>query len=143
MIIKQLSVFLENRPGKLCEMVETLAKNDIDISALSLADTAEYGVLRLIVDKPDSAKDVFKEEGVIVSVNNVIAVTMDDAPGGSVQILRLLADADISIEYMYACVGKVSGKALMVVRTDNQEKAEETLKNGGFGQINPADIYRI
>lgn len=143
MIIKQLSVFLENRPGKLCEMVETLAKNDIDISALSLADTAEYGVLRLIVDKPDRAKDVFKEEGVIVSVNNVIAVAMDDAIGGSVKILKVLADAGISIEYMYACVGKVSGKALMVVRTDNQEKAEETLKNGGFGQINPADIYRI
>lgn len=143
MIIKQLSVFLENRPGKLCEMVETLAKNDIDISALSLADTAEYGVLRLIVDKPDRAKDVFKEEGVIVSVNNVIAVAMDDAIGGSVKILKVLADAGISIEYMYACVGKVSGKALMVVRTDNQEKAEETLKNGGFANINPADIYRI
>ncbi|MCQ2440528.1 MAG: acetolactate synthase [Clostridia bacterium] len=143
MIIKQLSVFLENKPGKLCEMVETLANNGIDISALSLADTAEYGVLRLIVDKPDRAKDVFKEEGVIVSVNSVIAVAMDDAIGGSVKILKVLADAGISIEYMYACVGKISGKALMVVRTDNQEMAEEILKNRGFGQINPADIYRI
>ncbi len=143
MIIKQLSVFLENRPGKLCDAVETLAKNGIDISALSLADTAEYGILRLIVDQPDRAKEVFTSEGVIVSVNKVIAVAMDDAPGGSVQILRFLADAGISIEYMYACVGKVSGKALMVIRTDNQEIAEQTLSMGGFGQINPADIYRI
>ncbi|MBP5617702.1 MAG: hypothetical protein J6X61_00945 [Clostridia bacterium] len=140
MIIRQLSVFLENKPGRLCAAIDELAKAGVNISALSLADAAEYGILRLIVDQPDVAKEVLTASGVIVKTHRVIALAMNDEPGGAGTILHLLAGAGVNIEYMYACVGHVTGKALMVVRTDNAEKAEQALLAGGFIEINPADI---
>lgn len=143
MIIRQLSVFLENKPGRLSAAVDTLAKNGVDISALSLADTAEYGVLRLIVDQPDKAKNVLAETGVVVSITQVSAVAMEDVPGGASSVLHTLSSAGLNIEYMYAFVGKVSGKALTVIRTDNVEKTEEVLQSSGYSHINPADIYRL
>ena len=143
MIVRQLSVFLENKPGRLCAATDTLAKNGINISALTLADTAEFGILRMIVDQPDLARDVLTESGVIVRISEVIAVAMDDTPGGAVGILHLLSEEGISIEYMYACVGRLSGKAIMVIRTDDPEKATEVLHREGYGDINPAEVYRI
>lgn len=143
MIIRQLSVFLENKPGRLCAAIDELAKAGVNISALSLADAAEYGILRLIVDQPDLAKEVLTASGVIVKTHRVIALAMNDEPGGAGTILHLLSDAGVNIEYMYACVGHVTGKALMVVRTDNAEKAEQALLAGGFNEVNPADIYRL
>lgn len=143
MMITQLSVFLENKPGRLLAVVDLLGKNGIDISALSLADSEKFGVLRLIVDQPDRAKEILSESGVIATKSRVFALAMDDAPGGMTGILRVLADAGISVEYMYACVGRVSGKALMVVRVDEGDKAEGILHENGYADINPADIYRI
>ena len=143
MIVRQLSVFLENKPGRLCAATDTLAKKDINISALTLADTAEFGILRMIVDQPDLAKDVLTESGVIVRISEVIAVAMEDAPGGAGGILHLLSEAGISIEYMYACVGRLSGKAIMVIRTDDPTAATEILRKAGYGDINPAEVYRI
>jgi hypothetical protein len=143
MIIRQLSVFLENKPGRLCAATDTLAKNDIDISALTLADTSEFGILRLLVDQPDRAREVLTESGVVVRISEVIAVAMEDAPGGAGGILHLLSEAGLNIEYMYACVGKQSGKAIMVVRTDDIELAEDILHRGGYGDVNPADVYRL
>lgn len=143
MIVRQLSVFLENKPGRLCAATDTLAKNDINISALTLADTAEFGILRLIVDQPDLARDVLTESGVIVRISEVIAVAMDDAPGGAGGILHLLSEAGINVEYMYACVGRLSGKAIMIIRTDDPIKAANILHLEGYGDINPAEVYRI
>lgn len=143
MIIKQLSVFVENRNGRMLDIARTLAQNDIDISALSLADTSDFGVLRLIVDKPDKAKQALKEIGIVVKISDVIAIAMDDAPGGMAKALEVISNNGISIEYMYACIGKTSGKALMVMRTEDTEKAEEILDVNGFGLVSPGDIYRI
>ncbi len=143
MLIKQLSVFLENKPGRLCAAIDELSKNGVNISALSLADTSEFGILRLIVDDPHKAKQALTDSGVVVCVNSVVAVAMDDAPGGAGEILHTLADAGLNVEYMYACVGKVSGKALMVIRVDDENAAEKALTDHGFSKINPADIYRI
>lgn len=143
MIIKQLSVFVENRNGRMLDIARTLAQNDIDISALSLADTSDFGVLRLIVDKPDKAKQALKEIGIVVKISDVIAIAMDDAPGGMAKALEVISNNGISIEYMYACIGKTSGKALMVMRTEDTEKAEEILDVNGFGLVAPGDIYRI
>ena len=143
MIIRQLSVFLENKPGRLCAAIDELAKAGVNISALSLADAAEYGILRLIVDQPDLAKEVLTASGVVVKAHRVIALAMRDEPGGAGGILRLLADAGVNIEYMYACVGRISGKALMVVRTDDAEKAEKVLEDNGLDEVSPADIYRL
>ena len=142
-IIKQLSVFLENKPGRLCAATDTLAKQGINISALTLADTSEFGILRLLVDQPDRARDVLTESGVIVRISEVIAVAMDDAPGGAGGILHLLSEAGLNVEYMYACVGKLSGKALMVVRTDDLDLAADILHRNGYGDINPAEVYRV
>lgn len=143
MIIKQLSVFVENKKGRLLAITEALAKNDIDISSLSLADTAEFGILRLIVNKPEEAKKVLNDTGVVVKITDVVAVVMEDAPGGVSAALKVISDNDISVEYMYACVGKTSGKALMVIRTEDVQRAEKVLSDTGFANVNPADIYRI
>lgn len=143
MTVRQLSVFLENKPGRLCTATDLLAREGINLSALTVADTAEFGILRLIVDQPDRAREVLMNEGIIVRINDVLAVAMDDAPGGAVGILHLLSEAGLNVEYLYACVGKQSGKAIMIVRTDDIEAAEQVLQKGGYGEINPADVYRL
>lgn len=143
MIIKQLSVFVENKKGRLQAITQVLADNDIDISALSLADTSDFGVLRLIVNKPEEAKTALMEAGVIVKITDVVAVVMEDAPGGVAAVLKVFLDNELDVEYMYACVGKTTGKALMVVRTSDVAEAEKVLGVSGFALANPADIYRI
>ncbi len=143
MIVRQLSVFLENKPGRLCAATDTLAQNGINISALTLADTAEFGILRLIVDQPDLARDVLYNSGVIVRISEVVAIAMNDAPGGAGGILHILSKAGINVEYMYACVGRLSGKAIMIIRTDDSETAVKILHEAGYGDINPSEVYRI
>ena len=134
MIIRQISVFLENKPGRLTAAVDVLAKNGIDISALSLADTAEFGVLRMIVDQPDRAKEVLNETGVIVRISHVVAIAMDDVPGGAVTILHTLSENGLNIEYMYACVGKISGKALMVSGRTIRKRRRNSSKRTATGR---------
>ncbi len=143
MIIQQLSMFLENKPGRLYAAIGVLAENGINISALSLADAEEYGILRLIVDQPEAAKEVLTAHGIVVKTNRVIAVAMEDQPGGAVAILRLLSEAAIGIEYMYACVSRIDGKALMVLRPDDRDRADRVLRDAGFDSVSPSDIYRI
>ena len=143
MALNQLTVFVENKQGVLVAITDKLAENNINIRALSIAETAEFGILRLIVDQPDLARDVLTESGVIVRISEVIAVAMDDAPGGAGGILHLLSEAGINVEYMYACVGRLSGKAIMIIRTDDPIKAANILHREGYGDINPAEVYRI
>ncbi len=142
MIIKQLSVFVENKKGRLVAITDALSKADVDISALSLADTSDFGVLRLIVDKPDEAKAALKEEGVVVKITDVVAAVMDDQPGGLSGILRILEEANVDIEYLYACIGKTTGKALVVMKPSDVEAAEKALEAKGCNGA-PSDIYRI
>ncbi len=141
--IKQLSVFLENKPGRLCAATDALAKEGVNINALTLADTSEFGILRIIVDAPDRAAEILRSSGVVVGVTDVLAIAMEDAPGGAGDILHILSSAGLNIEYMYVCVGYVSGKPIMVLRTDDIAKAGEILCQHGFSDINPGDIYRI
>ena len=143
MIIKQLSAFIENKTGRLYAAADTLAKNGINISALSLADTSEFGIVRLLVDDPEKGKQVLADSGVTVRITHVVALAMDDTPGGAVEILKTLAENNLSVEYMYACVGRQSGKALMVLRASDNTGAEEALHKAGFNDIDPRDIYRI
>ena len=143
MIIKQLSAFIENKQGRLAEAMRTLSENGIDISALSLADTADYGVLRLIVSDPQKGRDVLTESGVVVKITDVVAAVMDDVPGGAARIISLLADGGVSVEYMYACIGRVNGKALMVMRVEDIEKTERIFSEHNLSDIRPEDVYRI
>ena len=134
MITKQLSVFLENETARLCAVADTLAKNHINIRALSLADTAEFGILRLIVDQPEKGREVLANEGIVVRLTNVLALSAQDAPGGALGALRVLAESGINVEYMYAYVAKVSGKAIMIVQVEDMGVAEEILRRHGFDE---------
>lgn len=143
MLAKQISVFLENKPGRLSEAAEVLARNSIDISALSLADTDEYGVLRMIVSDPDKAKQALRDSGVICKVTQVLVVAIEDAPGGFSNSLRVLTDNGIEVKYMYACVSREIGKAIMVVSVSNPEEADKLIRDTESGNVDPALIYRI
>ena len=143
MFVKQISVFLNNTEGRLDEVLKILAQGGIDILSASLADTTEFGILRLIVDAPDRAAEILRDIGVVVRVTKVLAIAMNDAPGGAGDILHILAGAGLNIEYMYVCVGSVSGQPIMVVRTDDIESASDVLNKAGYKDVDPADIYRI
>ncbi|MBP3939663.1 MAG: acetolactate synthase [Clostridia bacterium] len=140
MYVKQISVFVENKFGRMAEILNALAEKSIDISALSLADTSEFGILRLIVDKPELAVEVLKEEGVIVKPSDILAIAVDDTPGGLAKALNVLTEANVVIEYMYAFIGKADGKAMTVIRVDDEPKAIEALKNGGVALLTTEDI---
>ena len=140
MFVQQISVFVENKFGKISEIINVLAKNSIDISALSLADTSEFGILRLIVDKPELAAEVLKAEGVVVKLSDVLAIAIDDVPGGLAKALTVLTEENVVIEYMYAFIGKADGKAMTVIRVDDEPKAVEALKNGGVTLLTTEDI---
>ena len=132
MLLKQLSVFVENQPGRLSAIINRLAENHVNLSALSLADTSGFGVLRLIADKPEIAQEALREEGVISKSTDVLAVAIDDTPGSLTCVLDLLSENEISVEYMYAFSAKQENKALMVFKVDALQKAEELLRAKGF-----------
>ena len=143
MIVEQISVFVENKEGRLLEIAEVLSQNNIDISALSLADTEEYGVLRMIVSDPYKAKEVLLQNGVIGKVTDVLAVVIDDVPGGFTKALKQISDNGIGVKYMYACTSHKKGKALMILSVSDIQKAEEIVKQSGQELLDPTEIYRI
>jgi hypothetical protein len=138
MIIKQLSVFLENTSGRLTEVSETLGAHNINMSAFSLADTSEYGILRVIVSDPLSAIECLKEKGFSVSLTDVICLVVPHTPGALSKALRILSDHDVSIEYMYAFA--VNDLASVVIRTDEAEKAVEALQEHKMELMKADDI---
>ncbi|MCR4718585.1 MAG: ACT domain-containing protein [Firmicutes bacterium] len=142
MLIKQLSVFVENKPGRLAAVIEALGKNNVNMSALSLADTSEYGILRVIVDNPEAAVEILKKIGVIVKITKVLAVSMDDTPGGLSKILDVFLKNGINVDYMYAFVGKTADRAVMVVKVSDAAKAEEALLSAGIQTLDTDDVYR-
>jgi hypothetical protein len=128
MKIKQISIFLENRKGRLYDVCSLLGKNNINIRALNVAETESFGILRIVVDKPDIAVKVFKDANITAKITDVIAIEVDDRPGGLADTLKFFADEDVNIEYMYGFVEKSSDKALMVFRFDDVDKAAKILK---------------
>ncbi len=143
MPIKQLSVFVQNVPGRLAEIAGIIAGSGIDIRALSLADTTNFGILRIIVDEPDKALQKLKDSELSVKCTNVIAVGIDDFPGGFAKAVKTLGDAGVSVEYSYAFLGRETGRAMVVFRTDNDEKALAALKNGGMTVLAEKDVYKV
>ncbi|MGD0784911.1 MAG: ACT domain-containing protein [Sedimentisphaerales bacterium] len=128
MKIKQISIFLENRKGRLYDVCSLLGKNDVNIRALNVAETESFGILRIVVDKPEVAVKVFKDANITAKITDVIAIEVDDRPGGLANTLKIFADEDVNIEYMYGFVEKSSDKALMVFRFDDVDKATKILK---------------
>lgn len=140
MQVQQLSVFVENKSGRLAEIAEAIAKAGVDIRALTIADTRDFGILRLIVDKPAQAQAVLKQAGMTVSITGVIMMGISDRPGEFAKAMRILADSHISVEYMYAFVSKDSGKASIIIRTDEVERGMEILQSNGVRILTQEDI---
>jgi len=142
MIVKQVSVFLENRAGRLAEVTGLLGDQGINIRALSLADTSDFGILRLIVDDAEKAKKVLRNEGLTVGETDVVAVEVPDRPGGLAQLLRMLSQENLNVEYMYAFVKAPSHSAVMIFRFEEPEKAVEILTMHGVRTLPGEELYR-
>ncbi len=143
MIIKQLSIFVENKKGRLAEITKAIAAADVDIRALSIADTTDFGILRLIVNKPDQAAAFLKEKGITVSVTNVIAVGIDDTPGAFSVPMQILADADIDVEYMYAFITRKSEKAYVILRVADNDAAAKVLSDKGVEILSEEEFHEM
>lgn len=143
MRVKQISLFLENKSGRLQKVMETLSNKHINIRALSIADTTDFGILRLIVNEPKLAYEALKEQGFTVSTTDVIAVEVDDEPGGLARALRVLEDSGINIEYVYAFVEKSTDKALVVFRVEEIERAIELLNAQGINTLPGEEVYSL
>jgi hypothetical protein len=143
MQVRQISVFMENRAGRLQEITGILAKAGINLRALSLADTSDFGILRLIVDSPDRAAEILRQAGYTIRENVVIAAVIEDKPGGLHEILKALAKENISVEYMYGFLGKHKHEAVMIIRVEAAEKAIETLLEAGVALLKGEQIYSM
>jgi hypothetical protein len=141
MIIPQLSVFLENKSGRLTEVLEVLGKENIRITALSVADTSEFGILRLIVSEPEKAKTLLKEQLFTVNLSEVISVMVQNEAKYYAKVLKILSDLDISVEYTYAF--SKGSKSIIILRCSNNEQAIKALKEHEMELLHASDLYKI
>ena len=141
MKVEQISIFIENKSGRLAEIAQILGDSDVNIRALSLADTSDFGILRLIVNDAAKAKGVLKEKGFTVNKTEVVAVEVPDCPGGLASILKTLDDNRINVEYMYAYVERCGANAVIIFRFDNTDEAIVSLKKNGFNILEGERIY--
>lgn len=141
MQIQQLSIFVENKEGRLAEITAVLAQANIDIRAISIADTSDFGILRLIVDQPAQAVEALKNANMTVSLTSVIAVGIDDHPGEFAKAMRVLADEHITIEYMYAFISRDKGKAFVILRVDDNERAVSVMKDANITILTAEEIH--
>lgn len=143
MKLKQISVFLENKKGRLWKALDALSKAEINIRALAIADTSEFGILRLIVPDPEKAKIVLEENNFVVKINEVIAVGVPDTPGGLAEILKIMTQQDINVEYLYAFVAKKEEKAIVVLRTEDIDAGLEALEKGKATVLSSREVYSL
>ena len=141
MRIPQLSLFLENKPGHMIVPCRLLAEAGISIVTLSLADTEQFGVLRLIVREWQRAREVLEAAGWVVAVTEVLAIEVADRPGGLVELLGLFEQAGINVEYMYAFTARLGNRAVLVFRFDDLDAAITTLTRAGINPVSPIDLY--
>ena len=141
--MKQLTVFVQNKKGTVVSVTELLARNNINLRALSIAETQEFGILRLVVNDEKAAEAVLAENGYLIKVIDVIGVKIGDAPGKLTAALSVLDQADINVEYLYAFMARTEKHAYVVIRVENNEEAESALANAGFKIVTVADVNRL
>lgn len=140
MAIQQLTVFLENKQGKLAKITDLLAKDGIDLRALSIADTAEFGILRLIVSDVEKAKQILGKNNVLVKITDVVGVRLSDRPGELAEVLFTLDNAGVNVEYLYAFLMPAADSAYVVLRVAENDEAEQILQKAGFCLVSAKDI---
>ena len=143
MRVEQIAVFLENRSGRLAEITSIIAENNINIRALSVADTADFGILRLIVDKVEEAEKALKEKGFTVGKTTVIAVEVPDRTGGLAEVLDCVQKIGLNVEYMYAFVNKTGENAVLIFRFDDMTMAIDSLQENGFTILESSQVYNL
>lgn len=143
MKIKQLSVFLENRKGSLSKPLELLSNNNINIRAMSMADTSEFCILRLVVNDPLKGKEILEENNFLVKVTDIIGVEMNDAPGGLTEVLKVLKDNEIDLEYLYAFTHDKTNKAILLLHTDNLEGLISALQENNIPLVPSSKAYNL
>ena len=143
MAIKQLTVFVQNKKGSVVSVTEILSQNNINLRALSIAETEEFGILRLIVNDEKAAEKVLCENGYLIKVIDVVGVKIGDAPGKLTAALDVLDKADINVEYLYAFMARTEKHAYVVLRVENNALAESALTDAGFKMIGEADIAKL
>ena len=143
MSVKQISVFLENKPGALVEMTKVLAENDVDMRAFSLAETSDFGIARIIVDDLYKTTTVLKDAGFVHSVSSVLAVAIPDVPGGLNQVLAVMAQEGSNIEYMYAFLGGKAGSAYMIFKVAGHHKAAAALGAAGIRLVDQEELSEL
>lgn len=140
--IKQISIFVENQCGKLAELTRLIADAGIDLRTLSLADTRDFGILRIIVDQPDAAEKLLNEHGWTYKVAEVIGVKLPDRPGGVAEVLEAITEANVNVEYMYAFVNRIPGRADTVFRVDDIETTLSALRSKGIEILTADEAYK-
>jgi hypothetical protein len=143
MIVKQISVFLENRRGRLAELVQLLGENKINIRAISLADTSDFGIVRMIVNDTDRAYQIVKETGRTVIRNDVVAVEVQDEPGGLAAVLGILREAGLNVEYLYGFLEKKTDKAIMIMRFEETDEALKVLTKAGASLLSDQELGNL
>lgn len=143
MLLKQVSIFVQNKTGRMAQVARLIANLGIDIRSLYVADTSDFGIMRLIVDKPEQAMEALKAEGLAVSLTDVLAIGMEDKPGTFASVLEIFEKFSIDIEYMYAFITRNHNQAVIIVRVDDNmcEKSINILTESGISLIKPTDIY--
>jgi len=131
-MVKQLSIFLENKAGRVAEITEILAGMGVNLDAISIADTESYGILRIIVENPEETCDSLRKRGVTATLTDVLDVSVRHEPGGLARILKILADNNIAIEYIYTSMSTKDGFASIIIRVENPEEAEKLLRAAGY-----------
>ena len=143
MKIKQLSIFLQNKLGSLSKPLEVLNENNINIRAMCMADTSEFGILRLVVDNPEGGKKALEENNFLVKITEIIGVEMDDAPGGLTRVLKTIKENDIDLEYLYAFTHEKADKAILLLHSDNIDELIQVLKKDNITIVESREIYNL
>ena len=143
MSIKQITVFVQNKKGTLVSLTETLSKNNVNLRALSIAETQDFGILRLIVNDEKTAEKVLSENGYVMKVIDVVGVKIADDPGKLTEALDVLDKADINVEYLYAFMARTEKHAYVVLRVEDNEHAELALEKAGFHIVTDADVCKL
>ena len=143
MAIKQITLFVQNKKGTVVSVTDVLSKNDVNLRALSIAETEDFGILRLIVNDEKKAEKVLQENGYLIKVIDVLGVKIGDAPGKLTAALDVLDKANINVEYLYAFMARTEKHAYVVLRVEEMAEAEAALTNAGFKMITDADISKL